>query len=147
LFGETRDRWISDDLDGWVKMNPLFSGVAEKLKNLTNQGVWYIVTTKQERFVSYILDAHQIKIPSDRVFGLDRKMSKEAVLLDLVEKHPKETLCFVEDRLPALLNVINNQGLMTVQLFFARWGYNTEKDILEAEQEVIELIQLDQFLT
>lgn len=146
LFGETRDHWINHDLDEWVNMNPLFSGVAEKLKDLTSQNLWYIVTTKQERFVKYILDANQISIPSERIFGLDRKMSKEAVLLDLVDKHPEETIYFVEDRLPALFNVMNNQGLSTVQLFFALWGYNTEKDKLDAQQDAIQLIQLDDFL-
>lgn len=146
LFGETRDQWIKDDLNEWVDMNPLFLGVAEKLKCLADQELWYIITTKQERFVKYILNANQINIPGDRVFGLDRKMSKEAVLLDLVDKHPKKSIYFVEDRLPALLNVIRNKKLASVQLFFANWGYNTEKDKLDAQQEAIELIGLDDFL-
>ena len=146
LFGETRDHWIDHDLDEWVNMNPLFLGVAEKLKSLTNEDLWYIVTTKQERFVKYILDANQIDIPSERVFGLDRKMSKEAVLLGLVDKHPKDTICFVEDRLPSLFNVMNNQGLSAVRLFLALWGYNTEQDKLDAEQENIKSILLDDFL-
>ena len=146
LLGETRDEWIKDDLNEWVKMNPLFSGVTEKLQSLTNQGLWYIVTTKQERFVHSILQANGIEIPNERVFGLDRKMSKEAVLLDLVGLHPEETIYFVEDRLPALINVMNNQGLSTVKLFFALWGYNTEKDKQDAERETIKLIQLNDFL-
>lgn len=146
LFGETRDRWIKEDINEWVAMNPLFSGVAEKLKHLASLDLWYIITTKQERFVKHILTANQIKIPDERIFGLDRKMSKEAVLLDLVDKHPQETLYFVEDRFPALLNVIKNKKLASVQLFFAVWGYNTAKDKLEAKQQAIELIELDNFL-
>ena len=146
LFGETRDKWIQDDLNEWVEMNPLFSGVAEKLKHLASQELWYIITTKQERFVKHILTANQINIPDDRVFGLDKKMSKEAVLLDLVDKHPQESIYFVEDRFPALLNVIKNKKLASVQLFFAVWGYNTEKDELDAQKEAIELIGLDDFL-
>lgn len=146
LFGETRDRWIKDDLNEWMDMNPLFSGVAEKLKHLASQDIWYIITTKQERFVKQILNANQINIPRDRVFGLDKKMSKEAVLLGLIDKHPKETIYFVEDRLPALLKVIENKKLVSVQLFFAIWGYNTEKDKLDARQETIKLIGLDDFL-
>jgi hypothetical protein len=37
LFGRTRDQWIEDSLDGWISMNPLFPGVAEKLNNLEKQ--------------------------------------------------------------------------------------------------------------
>ena len=34
LFGETRDVWIANDLADWVMMNPLFDGVATKLRKL-----------------------------------------------------------------------------------------------------------------
>lgn len=146
LFGETRDQWIKNDLEEWVEMNPLFPKVAEKLKQLSSRGLWYIVTTKQERFVKHILNANQIQIPDNRVFGLDKKMTKEAVLLSLVGKHPGGTLYFVEDRLPALLNVMSNKRLASVKLFFATWGYNTAKDKLDASVDAIDLIDLNEFL-
>ncbi|MCF6203174.1 MAG: HAD family hydrolase [Methylococcaceae bacterium] len=146
LFGEIRDQWIKNDIDDWVKMNPLFTGVIEKLKYLTSQDVWYIITTKQERFVKLILTANQIQISDDRVFGLDKKISKEAVLVDLVKKHPNQAIYFVEDRLAALLNVINNRRLKSVQLYLATWGYNNEKDKIDAKKKKIELIGLDEFL-
>ncbi|MCK5831402.1 MAG: HAD family hydrolase [Methylococcales bacterium] len=146
LFGETRDNWIKDNLNEWVEMNPLFSGIAEKLKRFSSQELWYIITTKQERFVKHILNANQINLSDDRIFGLDKKKSKEAVLLDLVDKHSQETIYFVEDRLPALVKVIKNEKLASVQLFFAVWGYNTEKDKLDAQQKPIKLIGLDEFL-
>ena len=145
LFGDTRDSWIKGNLDEWVEMNPLFPGIAEKLQQLTKQGVWYIVTTKQERFVKQILNANQIQIPDDRVFGLDRNMTKEAVLMDLVNKHTEETIYFLEDMLPTLLKVLNNSVLESVKLFFALWGYNTAQDKLDVEKQTIELINLDEF--
>lgn len=146
LFGETRDKWIEGDLENWVEMNPLFPSVAEKLQSLSTQGVWYIITTKQERFVKKILAANQIKIPDNRVFGLDRKMSKEAVLIELAHKHAKEALYFVEDRLPTLINVNKNEKLKGVKLFFALWGYNTAQDKLDAKKRGFKLIDLDGFL-
>ena len=147
LFGETRDSWIEDDLDGWIDMNPLFSGVAEKLQHLSKQGVWYIVTTKQERFVKHILNANQVELPGDRVFGLDRNMTKEAVLIELAKKHAQERLYFVEDMLASLLKVLNNDKLDSVKLFLALWGYNTAQDKIDAEAQAIELIDIDKFLT
>lgn len=147
LFGETRDSWIEDDLDEWIEMNPLFPEIAEKLQQLSEQAVWYIVTTKQERFVKHILIANQIELSGDRIFGLDRNMSKEAVLIELAKKHAQERLCFVEDMLASLLKVINNDKLESVKLFLAVWGYNTAQDKLDAETLAIELIDIDNFLT
>lgn len=146
LFGETRDQWIRDDLDSWVEMNPLFPGIKEKLQNLSEKGLWYIITTKQERFVKQILQANQIELAEDRIFGLDRNMSKLDVLTDLVNKHTQQQIYFVEDMLPTLYKIIKNISLDRVKLFLALWGYNTEQDKLDAEKVAIELINLDRFL-
>ena len=127
LFGETRDHWINRDLDDWVEMNPLFDGIASKLKQLDSKQC-YIITTKQERFVSHILDANKLTLPSEQIFGLDRKLSKQQILADLLTLYPEHTILFVEDRLPTLKNVIDDQRLTEIKLFFADWGYNTKQD-------------------
>jgi phosphoglycolate phosphatase-like HAD superfamily hydrolase len=146
LFGDTRDAWIADDLAGWISMNPLFPGVAAKLQTLAQQHLWYIITTKQERFVKQILKANAIGLADGQIFGLDRNMSKVAVLKGLLKSHPNATVCFVEDRLPTLLNVLNDTELASVQLIFALWGYNTAEDKALAERQACTLQTLDAFL-
>jgi len=128
LFGETRDAWIDNDLADWINMNPLFEGVAAKLRQLGQQCPWYVITTKQERFVKQILKANAIELADERIFGLDRNMSKVEVLKGLIKNHPNETIYFVEDRLPTLLNVLKINELASVNLIFALWGYNTAED-------------------
>ncbi|MCK9604983.1 MAG: HAD family hydrolase [Methylomonas sp.] len=147
LFGDTRDQWIADNRDEWIAMNPLFSGVAEKLKTLEADS-WYIVTTKQERFVRKILKANDISLADQRIFGLDRNMSKPEVLTGLLANHPSQTMRFLEDRLPALLGVQKHPALSSVNLFFARWGYNTREDkaLVAARQDIIGL-NLENFLS
>lgn len=126
-FGATRDQWIEDDFDNWIKMNPLFDGVAEKLHQLeTEQSV--IITTKQERFVDHILSANQIHFPIEQIYGLDRNLSKQQILTDLSASQPNTDILFVEDRLPTLINVITDDRLDHVQLLLANWGYNTQED-------------------
>lgn len=126
-FGATRDQWIEDDFDNWIKMNPLFDGVAEKLHQLeTEQSV--IITTKQERFVDHILSANQIHFPIEQIYGLDRNLSKQQILTDLSAAQPNTDILFVEDRLPTLINVITDDRLDHVQLLLANWGYNTKED-------------------
>lgn len=146
LFGETRDTWIQQDLDEWINMNPLFNGIAKKLAELVENDLCYIVTTKQERFVSAILKANKIDMPGAKIFGLDRNLSKQVVLNDLLAQYPDRDIIFVEDRLPTLLGVLENDALQRVQLFLADWGYNTKSDRLEASKHPIELINLQEFI-
>ncbi len=147
LFGQIRDQWIAANPEQWLAMNPLFSGVAKKLQRLSDSGfTWYIVTTKQERFASQILNYNQISIPMERIFGLDRNKSKNEILALLSERHSEQAIHFIEDRLPALFNVIRDETLDTVSLFFANWGYNTEQDKHEAIHPRIRCIELESFL-
>lgn len=145
-FGETRDRWIGDDLGEWLAMNPLFDGIAEKLQKLGARSEWYVVTTKQERFVKQILHAHGIELADTRIFGLDRNMSKPEVLKGLSQRHPSATLYFAEDRLPTLLNVQKHPELAAVKLIFAGWGYNTAADKALAATQPFIVQQLEDFL-
>ena len=127
LFGETRDQWIAEAPDNWIAMNPLFDGIANKFKHLETDNS-YIITTKQERFVDQILQANAIDFPMDRIYGLDRNLSKTQILSDLSQEKPDAEILFVEDRLPTLINVITDERLDEVKLFLADWGYNTPHD-------------------
>ena len=144
LFGETRDQWIQHARDEWIVMNPLFEGIAEKLQNLSGQ-TWYIVTTKQERFVEQILQANQVDLPID-IYGLDRKMGKQDVLLELLGQHGSKTIRLIEDRLPTLLGVLGNTQLSSVDMQLVDWGYNTEQDRTNALTKGIKVIGLSEFL-
>ncbi|MEQ1636238.1 MAG: HAD family hydrolase [Methylococcales bacterium] len=147
LFSSTRDIWIQNNLEEWLTLNPLFPGVAEKLTALNQQGSWYILTTKQERFVTQILNANDIFVPERHIFGLDRKINKDEVLISLVAQHPNTEVIFIEDRLPALLSVKENTRLQGVNLELADWGYNTPQDRLDAKQAGIPVIDLGNFIT
>ncbi len=133
IFGTTRDEWIADDFDSWVEMNPLFEGVADKLQHIDTDNS-YIITTKQERFVDHILQANNIHFPLVQIFGLDRNLSKQQILSDLRQDRPDDEILFVEDRLPTLINVITDDRLDNIRLYFANWGYNTEEDRDSARQ-------------
>lgn len=146
LFGTTRDHWIANDLPDWIAMNPLFAGVKEKLQAIGQTHTWYVITTKQERFVKQILTANDIELAEQRIFGLDRNMSKPEVLKDLLIAHPDQPIEFVEDRLPTLLNVQKHPELSKVELLFATWGYNTQEDKAIASQQGFRMLSLEDFL-
>jgi len=141
LFGEARDRWIADSLDEWIEKNPLFDGVVEFLNGLDKENL-YIVTTKQERFVKYILEANGIELEDNKILGLDRGMSKVDILFEIHSKNPNKKILFVEDRYPALVAVEEDSRLDDVLLELASWGYNTPLDREKALQsDRIELIR------
>ncbi|MDO8826751.1 MAG: HAD family hydrolase [Methylophaga sp.] len=132
-FGEYRDNWIKTDLPGWIKMNPLYPGVTDFLQKIPLQQR-FVITTKQERFVTEILSANRIEILPQQIYGLDRQLKKPQILEDLQRLHPATTIFFVEDRLPTLLDVSQTPSLSAVKLFFANWGYNTAADKQQAMQ-------------
>lgn len=144
LFGSTRDYWIKSDAEDWLKMNPLFEGISDKLAQIDTEHC-YIITTKQERFVHQILAANNIVIPEHQVFGLDRNMNKRQVLA-LLQQRTDRTILFVEDRLPTLINVQKDPELEAVKLLFADWGYNTQEDKQQAEVLAIKRIGLSAFM-
>ena len=146
LFVGAKDSWIDIDSTYWANINPLFPSVANKLRTLEQQCPWYVVTRKQERFVKLILKANAIDLADERIFGLDRNMSKIEVLKGLLKTHPNETICFVEDRLPTLLNITKNDEFASVKLVFALWGYNTIEDKALAAEHTFSLQQLEDFL-
>lgn len=144
LFGHTRDEWINHNEQEWLTMNPLFLTSLKKLQSLKGL-VWYVLTTKQERFVKRILKANQIHIEDDYLFGLDKKISKQDSLLMLAKKHPDQSLIFIEDRVQTLLGVQNNprlHALKKLELQLVTWGYNSFEDRQLAQKSEIKLMSI-----
>ena len=132
LFGTVRDQWIDEGFAGWIANNPLYPGIADFLRQIPAEQL-LIITTKQERFVSAILDANGISVTAGRIYGLERQRSKNAILSDFADQH-NGAICLVEDRLPTLQKVINEPRLNNIDLWLTDWGYNTENDRQTAAQ-------------
>jgi phosphoglycolate phosphatase-like HAD superfamily hydrolase len=140
-FGTIRDEWIQNDLDSWIAQNPLFAGIKSVLKRLPIEQT-VIITTKQERFVKAIFEANDIEFYDEHIFGLDRNMPKSDILAELSNEYAE--ILFVEDRLPTLLKLNEDNRIDHIELFFADWGYNTETDKDTAQQHNrIEYLTLD----
>ncbi|HET8806909.1 MAG TPA: HAD family hydrolase [Methylophaga sp.] len=132
VFGKVRDSWIEDDFASWIANNPLYPGMADFLQKMPPAQL-FIITTKQERFVSAILEANAITLSKAQIYGLERRRSKSDILGEFAGDHRGE-ICFIEDRLPTLLQIVNEPHLDSVDLWLADWGYNTQNDRQTAEQ-------------
>lgn len=143
LFGSVRDKWIADDLPGWVGANRIYPGVPDALRFSSSET--YIVTTKQARFAHALLESVGADVPDGRMYGLGSG-PKTSVLKDLQSKHQGAGLHFVEDRLATLKNVIATPALDGWSLYLADWGYNTPEERAEAEAiPRIEVLSLQEF--
>ena len=132
LYGAVRDRWLQADPQGWLSLSPLYPGTRQALNERPPGTDCYIVTTKQERFVTRLLEHNGVRFDTERIFGLDRGISKEAVVHHLMAHHPGDPVHLVEDRLATLKRFLARPDLATVHLHMAGWGHNTEAERREA---------------
>jgi hypothetical protein len=127
---------MTQDLQEWLSRHRFYPEVIERFVEQMEITPVVILTTKQERFVSALLDGQRIRFPSERIFGLDTGKTKEDVLEQLLEcsEFPDATWHFVEDRLATLIRVAGRERLQQVHLYLADWGYNTARDREEARK-------------
>jgi len=140
LYGAVRDRWIREDPQGWLLLSPLYPGMDRALNRPPSGIDCYIITTKQERFVARLLEHHGVRFDGEHIFGLDRGMSKEAVVSRLMARHPGQPIHLVEDRLATLKRFLARPNLAAVRLHMACWGYNTQAERREARGLKIHLL-------
>jgi phosphoglycolate phosphatase-like HAD superfamily hydrolase len=146
-----RDDWIKHNLADWLSLHRFYPGMIEQLKQILNSAVkLYIVTTKEGRFVKQLLQQQGIDLPAAQIIGKESKRPKYETLRIIRDRHqqPGENIkiTFVEDRLPALQQVAQQDDLKLVELFLADWGYNLEGDrAIAAQDKRIKLLSLERF--
>jgi hypothetical protein len=146
-FGSVRDEWIAEDSDTWVAANKFFPGVVDAL-NFSATDL-YILTTKQQRFVTLLLKSYGVRtIPDHRIFGYGTgtKISILKQLIAMPENGGKK-IVFVEDRFETLEAVSISMLGQPLELYLASWGYNTEASRKTASKHpYIPLIDLATFV-
>ncbi|MGL5834768.1 MAG: HAD family hydrolase [Waterburya sp.] len=146
-----RDEWIQHNLATWLNLHSFYPGVIEQLGKIINSPIkLYIVTTKEGRFVKQLLQQQDIDLPAAQIIGKECKRPKYETLRILRDRHQepgeKIKMTFVEDRLQALQEVVQQDDLQFVQLYLADWGYNLEGDRLITSQDGrIKLLSLKDF--
>ncbi len=143
---QIRDEWISTDLASWLSLHRFYPGVVEKMQSLQGSSMQpMIITTKEGRFVSQLLQQQGVEMPSRSIIGKESKHPKHQILKELMTQ-TQARVWFVEDRLKTLQLVQQQPNLAAVRLYLADWGYNTASEREEARQTPgIELISLPTF--
>lgn len=145
---QNRDKWIAEDLSGWLSLHRFYPGVVETLKMAIASPIeTVIITTKEGRFVKQLLQQQGVDLGATAIFGKECKRPKHQILRELISQSQSEPVVwFVEDRVNTLRSVQQQPDLTTVKLYLADWGYNTESDrFLAQENPGIHLISLAEF--
>jgi phosphoglycolate phosphatase-like HAD superfamily hydrolase len=144
-----RDHWIKNDLDSWLKLHRFYPGVLDKLKQIVDSDLqFYIVTTKEGRFVKQLLQQQGIELAQTQIIGKESKRPKYETIRIIRDNaiESNASIWFVEDRLQALKQVQQQPDLKEVKLFLADWGYNTEyQRAMVKDIDNIQLLSLSQF--
>ena len=146
-----RDSWIKHDLDEWLALHRFYPGVIKRLEQIINSEVeFYIVTTKEGRFVRQLLQQQNIDLATERIIGKESKRPKYEtlrIIRDSYQNSSDLSIFFVEDRLKALQQVAQQSDLDCVSLFLADWGYNLQRDRnLASQNSRIGLLSLERFI-
>lgn len=146
LFGDVRDKWIKEDMKGWIEANRFYPGVADALRFASS--TLFIVTTKQARFAEALLkELAGVVFPKDRIYGLGMGPKVEVLQkLQSLQEFEGFSFHFVEDRLATLRNVIKTPQLDGWNLYLGTWGYNTPEERADAAAVArIHLVDLPEF--
>jgi phosphoglycolate phosphatase-like HAD superfamily hydrolase len=142
-----RDEWIAKDLESWLDLHAFYPGIVEQLKAvLQTKTKLVIITTKEGRFVSKLLQKAGINLDKKYIFGKEQKQPKAKTLKQLLALNKDEKIWFIEDRWQTLQKIALDPDLLEVKLSLADWGYNTEAERnLARLDRRIQLISLADF--
>lgn len=141
-----RDQEIATNLESWLEEHEFYPGVVDRLRSILSSSTdFYIISTKEGRFIKQLLRQQGIELKDEQVYGKESKRPKPQVLTELKQVYGETaSIWFVEDRLKTLQAVEKQETLANVELFLADWGYNTESERRE-KSDHIHLLSLDQF--
>lgn len=143
-FYREREYLFTHHRDTWLRLTPLYPGIASVLNQSNKAGRVAIVTTKEIRYVSALLRESGVRsLSPDLWFQATDRVSKETILTRLIERYdlvPRD-LWFVEDQVSNLIAVKS----LAIRGLFALWGYHTRQQRLLAQKEGFETLSLNRF--
>lgn len=122
-----RDHAIDNELEDWLALHRFYPGIISQLQLWVARAdvdVW-VVSTKEGRFIDQLLQQAGVNIPRSQIIGKEIGQPKFVTLGQLRDRSPSARITFVEDRIPALEQVLRVPTLDAVRLYLADWGYNT----------------------
>jgi phosphoglycolate phosphatase-like HAD superfamily hydrolase len=141
-FYAERDYLQQQEQTLWLRLNPLFDGVAEALKPWQHFEAIYILTTKRRQDVLAIFRYQGIPFPAEQVI-YSKAAEKSQKLRHILQTNggaPSESV-YVEDQVDFLV-ASQQHGIGS---YLAAWGYVSEEQKMLAAHRHIPLIGIEEF--
>ena len=128
----------------WFELHRVYAGIKTKWQELNKYFDFYIVSNKDFKSISLILNYFGLPIQQEKIFSTDIKLTKKMVIEHILKDthNAAERLFFIDDNYQHLLDV-RDTG---IRLFYAAWGYGEMPDETERYIIPLELETFDQYL-
>gem|GEM_PF-330603 len=142
-FYAERSRFLREEPERWLALNPLYPGMAGFLQNFRPAKRLYIITTKKTEYVQTILDHAGITVATENLLAADSRRSKSDIIGEILQttKISPENFHFIDDQVDTLLKL----QPLNIHLFLARWGYTNARQIAQAKAAGIQPLTLGEF--
>ena len=112
-----RQELLADDREHWLRLNPLYDGVAELLR-AADWETTRILSTKRPEFIEAILAFHEVPVPSSAILHA-ADVSKLEMVAAALDEGAAERAALVDDQLDHLLGNDDER----IAVYLATWGY------------------------
>jgi len=143
LFYTERARFLQDEPEQWLTLNPFYPGMQEFLGKFQPKERLYIITTKLKENVQAVMDAAEIDMIPEHIYSADNKLSKSEIILQMLQKlyASPDRFHFIDDQVDTL---IKSQST-GVNLYLAEWGYNNYDQVDLAYKNGLVVLTLENF--
>jgi phosphoglycolate phosphatase-like HAD superfamily hydrolase len=144
LFYEERSRFLREQPEQWLALNPLYRGMSDFLKAWQNQREhFFIITTKLRENVLAITEPARIAILPEQIFSADDRLSKTEIIRNLLRQLQiePEQFHFIDDQVDTLIRA----QVTGVNLYLAEWGYNNADQVQLARDRDLKVLSLKNF--
>jgi phosphoglycolate phosphatase-like HAD superfamily hydrolase len=141
FYASRRERQETDP-EGWVKLSPVFEGIPDAIRSLSERFITAIATSKDLRSIHLLLKRYGLAsfFAPDFILDKDFSYSKTDHMKRFHERLqvPYDRMHFIDDKALHLVAVKS----LGVKGYLALWGYNTSHERELAVREGFRLLDL-----
>ncbi len=112
-----RQELMAHDRDHWLRLNPLYPGMAKLLRAADWETTW-ILSTKRPRYIQAILAFHEVPVPPRAILHA-AAVSKLETVAAVLDERRAERAALVDDQLDHLVGNDDPR----IEVYLAAWGY------------------------
>jgi phosphoglycolate phosphatase-like HAD superfamily hydrolase len=117
VLNRVRQELMAHDREHWLRLNPLYPGMAELLRAADWATTW-ILSTKRPLYIQAILAFHELPVPPRAILHA-AAVSKLATVAAVLDERQAERAALVDDQLDHLVGNDDPR----IKVYLAAWGY------------------------